>query len=180
MESRLYPVPKDAFAAVESLRLTQISSRWTWWTKKFTPLFVFVGIPSLLLLPKDEDFGGIKGYLMLALLFVVALVCWWFFVADLADEVEDHGDWLLVRRGDVEEKVLLANIMQVKDSGRGDSPRIVLRLVNPGRFGRQIAFMPQQDSGWTFNPFAKTEIGAALIARVEQARAQLRNAQRAS
>jgi hypothetical protein len=131
---------------------------------------IFIGIPALLFMPKDDDFGGVKGYLMLALLFVVAAVCWWFFVADLADEVEDHGDSLLVRRGDVEEKVLLTNIMQVKDSGRGDSPRIVLRLIVPGKFGRQIAFMPKQEAGWSFNPFAKTEVGKDLIERVQQAR----------
>lgn len=131
---------------------------------------IFIGIPSLLFMPKDDDFGGVKGYLMLALLFVVAAVCWWFFVADLADEVEDHGDWLLVRRGDVEEKVLLTDIMLVKDSGRGDSPRIVLRLLKPGGFGRQIAFMPRRDVGWSFNPFAKTEVGEELTERVRQAR----------
>jgi hypothetical protein len=147
-----------------------LSSRWTWTTKKITPLMIFIGIPSLLFMPKDDDFGGVKGYLMLALLFVVAAVGWWFFVADLADEVEDHGDWLLVRRGDVEEKVLLTDIMLVKDSGRGDSPRIVLRLLKPGRFGRQVAFMPRRDVGWSFNPFAKTEVGEDLTERVRQAR----------
>jgi hypothetical protein len=147
-----------------------LSSRWTWTTKKITPLMIFIGIPSLLFMPKDDDFGGVKGYLMLALLFVVAAVGWWFFVADLADEVEDHGDWLLVRRGDVEEKVLLTDIMLVKDSGRGDSPRIVLRLLKPGQFGRQIAFMPRRDVGWSFNPFAKTEVGEDLTERVRQAR----------
>ena len=156
--------------------MNTISSRWTWWTKKVTPLLVFVGIPAMLLLPKDEDFGGIKGYAMLALLFVVAVFCWWWFVSDLADEVQDCGDWLLVRRGDVEEKVMLTNIMQVKDSGRGDSPRIVLRLIVPGRFGRYVAFMPKQDVGWSFNPFAKTEVGENLIARVEQARDNARRA----
>jgi len=150
--------------------MNTISSRWTWTTKKITPLMIFIGIPALLFMPKDDDFGGAKGYLMLALLFVVAAVCWWFFVADLADEVEDHGDWLLVRRGEIEEKVLLTDIVQVKDSGRGDSPRIVLRLVNPGRFGRRIAFMPRRDAGWSFNPFAKTEVGADLTERVRQAR----------
>ena len=90
--------------------------------------------------------------------------------------MQDCGDWLLVRRGDVEEKVMLTNIMQVKDSGRGDSPRIVLRLIVPGRFGRYVAFMPKQDVGWSFNPFAKTEVGENLIARVEQARDNVRRA----
>jgi len=156
--------------------LNLISSRWTWWTKKLTPLAVFVGIPALLLLPKDAEFGGAKGYLMWAAMFAVALFCWWWFVLDLADEVEDHGDWLLVRRGDIEEKVPLTNVMLVKDSGRGDSPRIVLRLVVPGRFGRVIAFMPRQDAGWSFNPFAKTEVGESLTARVEQARDSARRA----
>ena len=123
----------------------------------------------MLLLPKDENFG-VKGYVLVALLFAAGFVAWRFRVADLADEVVDHGDWLLVRRGAVEEKVLLTDIAQVNDSGRGDSPRIVLRLVKPGRLGRQIAFIPQQSAGWSINPFAKTEIGEDLITRVEQAR----------
>lgn len=142
----------------------------------FTPLFVFIGTPALLLIPKEAGFSGAKDYLMWALLFAVGLFCWWWFVSDLADEVEDHGEWLLVRRGDVEEKVPLANIMLVKDSGRGDSPRIVLRLVQPCRFGRYVAFMPQQDSRWSFNPFAKTEVGENLTARVAQARDSARRA----
>lgn len=153
-----------------------ISSRWTWWTKRITPLVVFAGIPSILLLPKDEGFGGAKGYLMCAVLFAVGVFSWWWFVLDLADEVEDHGDWLVVRRGGVEDKVPLSNIMLVKDSGRGDSPRIVLRLVVPGRFGRVIAFMPLQDSRWALNPFAKTEVGENLTARVAQARDSARRA----
>jgi len=157
-------------------RLSTISSSWTWWTKKFTPLFAFIGVPLLLFLPKDEDFSGVKGYLSIAALFVVAVACWLWFVIDLADEVVDQGDSLLVRRGDVEEKVPLTNIMEVKDSGRGDSPRIVLRLIVPGKFGRRIAFMPKQDVGWSFNPFAKTEVGENLIARVEQARDNARRA----
>lgn len=156
--------------------MNTISSQWTWWTKTFTPLFAFIGVPAMLLLPKDEDFGGVKGYLAIGALFVGAVVCWLWFVIDLADEVQDCGDWLLVRRGGTDEKVMLTNIMEVKDSGRGDSPRIVLRLLVPGKFGRRIAFMPKQDVGWSFNPFAKTEVGENLIARVEQARDNARRA----
>ena len=48
-------------------------------------------------------------------------------------------------------------------------PRIVLRLVSPGKFGSEVAFFPQRS--FTFNPFAKIPIAEDLIGRVYRAHA---------
>src|SRR5262245_8240746 len=108
--------------------LNTISSPWTWAIRKGTPLLIFVGLPSLLFLEKDEGFPR-TGYVLMAILFVVTLVFWRLFIATLADEVEDHGDRLLVRRGAEQETVLLADIMHVTESIGSESQRIILKLV---------------------------------------------------
>ena len=89
---------------------------------------------------------------------------------DLADEVYDDGETLLVKQGDDQERIPLSNIMNV--SITNSSPRrITLRLRNPGRFGNEVTFAPKQ--GLTFNPFAKNEVAEDLILRVERARSRL-------
>ena len=46
---------------------------------------------------------------------------------DLADEVEDHGDWLRVRRGSVEERVNLVDVMNVSMNQFSNPRRLSLR-----------------------------------------------------
>lgn len=87
---------------------------------------------------------------------------------DLADEVFDDGDSLLVKQGGDQERIPLSNIMNVS-IGNSSPRRITLRLRNPGRFGNEVTFAPRQ--GFTFNPFAKNEVAEDLILRVERARA---------
>lgn len=88
---------------------------------------------------------------------------------DLADEVFDDGETLLVKQGGDQERIPLSNIMNVSISN--SSPRrITLRLRHPGRFGNEVTFAPMQ--GFTFNPFAKNQVAENLILRVEQARSR--------
>src|SRR5579871_3907468 len=72
---------------------------------------------------------------------------------NLADEVDDGGDFLLVKFRGYEERVPLANIMNVNSTMMVNPPRITLRLVNPAPFGSEISFMPRVR--FTLNPFAK-------------------------
>jgi hypothetical protein len=90
------------------------------------------------------------------------------FIWDLADEVQDGGDFLLVSYKGREERIDLANIMNVSVSTNVNPPRITLRLVNPGSFGREIVFSPV--SGFTLNPLARNTIADDLIERVDRAR----------
>jgi len=89
-------------------------------------------------------------------------------VWDLADEVWDGGDHLVVKIGGESETVPLSNIMNVSASTLVNPPRITLRLVNPGRFGREISFSPPRNS--LFNPFARNSVADELIERVHRAR----------
>ena len=91
-------------------------------------------------------------------------------VWDLMDEVYDCGDYLLVRNGAEEDTVPLTNIMNVSATMLINPPRITLKLVNPGKFGKEIAFSPIRR--FTLNPFAKDKVSEDLISRVDQARSR--------
>ena len=88
---------------------------------------------------------------------------------DLADEVLDGGQFLLVRQGGQEERVQLSNIMNVSVSTMTNPVRITLRLVTPGRFGREITFMPPFGSSWR-RPFAMNPVAEDLMIRANAAR----------
>ena len=88
-------------------------------------------------------------------------------VWDLADEVYDCGDALLVKNRGEEELVPLSNIMNVSASTLVNPPRIALRLITPGKFGSEIAFSPI--TGFRLNPFAKNPVAEDLMLRVHQA-----------
>ncbi len=87
---------------------------------------------------------------------------------DLADEVHDCGDALLIRKGGEQERIPLSGIMNVSATVLVNPPRITLRLVNPGRFGTEVAFMPL--THFSLNPFKKSPIADDLIVRVDRAR----------
>lgn len=89
---------------------------------------------------------------------------------DLADEVYDCGDTLLIKNGGKEDTVALSNIMNVSASTFMNPPRVTLGLVTPSTFGSEVAFSPVV--GFTFNPFAKNQVTEDLIVRVDQARSK--------
>jgi hypothetical protein len=89
-------------------------------------------------------------------------------VWDLADEVLDAGDHLLVKRRGTEERISIANIMNVSVSSYVNPIRVSLRLVKPGKLGPVIAFTPQ--APFTLNPFAKNRVAEDLIVRVHRER----------
>ncbi len=87
---------------------------------------------------------------------------------NLADEVCDGGDYLLVKRRGIEARVALSDIMNVGTSWSTRPPRVTLRLRKPGQFGDSIAFIPK--SFVSFNPFARNPVEEDLIRRVDAAR----------
>lgn len=89
---------------------------------------------------------------------------------DLADEVYDCGDSLLIRNRSKEDTIALSNIMNVSASTYMNPPRVTLRLVTPSKFGSEVAFSPIV--GFTLNPFAKNRVTENLIVRVDQARSR--------
>ncbi|HEV2229825.1 MAG TPA: hypothetical protein VGR86_12805 [Steroidobacteraceae bacterium] len=89
-------------------------------------------------------------------------------VFDLADEVVDEGDALRVRFGEDEERIPLAEIVNLSYSGITNPPRITLTLRTAGRFGREVSFSPQQSF---LSPlFRPNPLVNDLIERVDAAR----------
>ena len=94
-------------------------------------------------------------------------------VWDLADEVRDGGSYLLVRKGSTEQRVQLADVMNVSMSRATSPQRLTLRLRTPGEVGDEIAFVPRMQA-FQFNPFARNPIAENLIRRFDAARSERR------
>jgi hypothetical protein len=151
--------------------MKQISSKSQFVIKWFFPIFWFGMLAIMVAMPFVVD--GPRG--APPLFFVIPCVmavggCLFlkFMVWDLADKVYDCGDHLLVSRHGEEESVPFSNIMNVSAAFMMNPPRITLRLVQPGKFGDEIAFSPA--ASLHLNPFAKNPIVEDLIVRVDQAR----------
>jgi hypothetical protein len=67
-----------------------------------------------------------------------------------ADEVVDAGDCLLVRRGSVQDRVELSNVLEVRGEGLRDRSQITLFLAQPGKFGRKIFFIALRNRSFWF------------------------------
>ncbi len=88
---------------------------------------------------------------------------------DLADEVQDAGTFLLVRKGPVELRVQLNNVLNVSMSQLTNPKRLTLRLRSPCELGDEIAFIPKAPV-WQWNPFARNPIAEDLMRRADNAR----------
>ena len=88
-------------------------------------------------------------------------------VFDLADEVYDTGDALVVRFGADEQRIPLEDIINVNCTQFVNPTRITLTLRHAGRFGREISFAPQRK---LLGAFARNAYARELIERVEAAR----------
>jgi hypothetical protein len=89
-------------------------------------------------------------------------------VLDLADAVYDEGDALRVRFGSDEDRIPLANIINISYAGMTNPQRVTLTLRTSGRFGREVSFSPPQ----TFlSPLLRRNaLVDELIERVDAAR----------
>jgi hypothetical protein len=150
--------------------MKKISGQSTFYYKRVLPVLLF-GLPVFFVYV--GLFASRERLPLPALLPVLLLVPFVYLlmrklVWDLADEVWDGGDHLVVKIGGESETVPLSNIMNVSASTLVNPPRITLRLVNPGRFGREISFSPPRNS--LFNPFARNSVADELIERVHRAR----------
>lgn len=151
--------------------MKRISSGNTYFSKKVFPVVWFGGIAfisvAVMLEGKPANLVFLIGPAFMA---VIGLLLMKSLVWNLVDEVYDCGDYLLVKNRGEEDNVALSNIMNVSATTMTNPPRITLRLVNPGKFGREIAFSPVRK--FTLNPFVKDQISEDLIVRVDQARSK--------
>jgi len=150
--------------------MKKISSRWTFFNKWVFPvslfgfLAAFVALSLSLGAPEKDPMFLIGPAAMAIFGFVLMRKLVW----DLADEVYDCGDELLIKNRGKEDRIKLSNVINVNVSSLTNPPRITLRLDKPGRLGPEISFSPPR--AFSLNPFAKNPIGEDLIVRVDRAR----------
>jgi hypothetical protein len=89
---------------------------------------------------------------------------------DLADEVYDCGEYLLVKMKGEEDSVQLTNVMNVSATTNSSPRRITLRLINPSKFGPEISFSPI--AGFFDRLSTKNVVVEDLMVRVDAARAK--------
>ena len=152
-----------------------ISSKQTYFTKRVFPAIWLGGVALFLVAALfmlatrsaqvDPMAVVIPAVMLLFGFFMFRKLLW-----GLADEVQDAGNYLLVRNGSIEQRIPLTNIMNVSMSQFTNPRRLTLRLRSPCEFGDEIAFIPKM-AGFRLNPFARNAIAEDLMKRVDEARA---------
>jgi hypothetical protein len=156
--------------------MKRISSTKTAFYKKVFPViwFGFIGVVAVqMVLQGVRSMGDAVAVVGPILMGVIGYFIMRRFIWDLADEVYDDGDVLVVRNGGKEHRVPLTDIMNVSSTMALNPPRITLRLTGPssqGPLGDEVSFSPEKRFAW--NPFAKNEVAEDLIVRVDRARLQ--------
>jgi len=148
----------------------KISSGSTYFYKHIFPVIWFLmaatSVAIILLIPgagKSLPFPALVGPVVVA---VIGFVIMKRFIFDLADEVWDAGDTLVVRLKGREDHIPLSEIMNISYSAFTNPRRATLTLRHPGLFGREVTFCPVAKA--TFS--AKNPIIDDLIERVDRAR----------
>jgi len=150
--------------------MKQISSRYLFFSKRIFPLFWF-GFFGFFVYSVLHTSPSFDGSLILFLLFPIGMAAFGYFLFkkmlwDLADQVWDAGDALVVRFGSEQERIPLANIMNVSYSYMMNPSRVTLTLRSACRFGEEVSFAPPT----SFIPFARSRVITDLIRRVDAAR----------
>jgi len=84
----------------------------------------------------------------------------------LADVVIDAGDALIVRKGRVEDRIPLSNIMNVSYQILTNPPRVTLSLRKEGALGSEVTFLAPA----TLWQFSRSPVIMDLIRRIDEAR----------
>jgi hypothetical protein len=153
--------------------MERISSRWTFFYKRVFPIFWFGFCVAFFILPLlGIPISGRSPpgpfFIFPVVMFAVGFLIMRKLIFDLADQVWDDGDSLLVRNRGEELRVALADIKNVNYTPFVSPPRVVLSLRQTTAFGDQIAFCAPV----RLVPFASSPVIADLINRVDAARRQ--------
>jgi hypothetical protein len=150
----------------------RISSRSTFFYKRVFPLIWFGFLVFMIAIPltAKNTRGHFSIFFFLPPAFMAAIGYFIFkkLIFDLADEVTDAGDALIVRFGSEQQRIPLSEIMNISYSYMTNPPRVTLTLRTPSQFGKEVSFSPPT----RFVPFAKSPIVADLIERVDAARSR--------
>jgi hypothetical protein len=154
------------------MAMRRISSRMTFFYKRILPLIfcgvfvIFVVVTWIGLSRSPGQFPGMPFLIVPVLIFAFIFFVMKKMIFDLVDEVLDGGDALIVRNRGREDRVTLANIMNVNYSPFINPPRVTLTLRQPSVFGNQITFCAPV----RFVPFSTSPLVDELIGRIDAAR----------
>jgi hypothetical protein len=150
--------------------MQRISSSGTFFSKKVFPVLFFGGLGYFFFDAYRSGELASDPFLIVGMLFMVVVGGFVFrvFVWDLADEVDDHGTFLEVRRGSVTDRIPMSNIMNVSATQFANPPRVTLKLVKPGPLGREVSFSLKLP--FSLGPITKSAIVEDLTERAYAAR----------
>ena len=143
----------------------------TFYYKRVSPI-LFFGVVLLMfgfgLLPalRDRQVSNLTFQVVLLLLAVFAYRFMKKSVFNLADEVLDAGDALVVRSGGQEERIALSDIKNVSYSPYMSPPQVTLSVRRHTVFGETIAFLAPV----SMSPVRSSAVIHDLIDRVDAAR----------
>jgi hypothetical protein len=136
----------------------------TFFAKKVFPIFVAMFVVVYVVFgPPAPSYGAV----LAGIAGIAIFAAWhWYFVLPLADEVLDCGDHLMVRRGAVQQRVLLSELSAASFDRR--SGVMSLRFARPGPFDARIEFLPF----WVLRiaPRSPHPLEDDLIRRIDAAR----------
>jgi hypothetical protein len=151
--------------------MRRISSQWTFFYKFIFPIvwvgFIIVFLAVAIFAPTRSGQGPpIPVLIVPIIMLVIGFTLMKKFIFDLADEVWDDGNTLVVKKSGQEERIALRDIKNVNYSTMSSPPRVVLLLRRPSVFGDQVAFC----APIRFVPFATSPLIDDLINRIDAAR----------
>lgn len=125
----------------------------------FLAIFFVIGV----------SFGAYEQSIMFLIMPIIMIVFGFFlfksFAWDLADEVLDNGNELLVTRNNQNTRIELKDIVNINHQ-KSSPERVVLTIRNKDIWGGEIAFIPP----FRFNVLSKNKYVEDLIERVDKAR----------
>ena len=150
--------------------MKRISSRMTGFLKRGLPVLLLGLVAAVVgILALGKHATPVPWVVLVSLpviLFTIVAVLLKTLVFDLADEVHDAGDHLVVRKGDITERVALKDIANIGWTVMINPPRVTLTLRKPGRLGKEIVFSPRQP----LIQIGRNPLVTQLIERVDAAR----------
>ncbi len=153
--------------------MQRLSSRSTFFYKRVFPilLLAYAAIFPIVGLVFGLAQQGLMEFLFIVVLapvFTIVpgyLILNWF-IFDLADEVWDDGEELVVRKSDREVRVPLAECINVNYERFVNPSRVTIMLRQSTEIGATVSFIPPQH----MNPFKMPPLVAPLIHRIDAAR----------
>ena len=146
----------------------------------FKVLFPTIWVGGLLVIfgmilfgPKPEDAGPldtIVPLMMMGFMMVVGLVSFKKLLWSCVDQVHDAGDSFVFRKGGIEQRVALIDVVNISYSV-GSPSRATIRIRHAGSLGKDLSFfLPAR-----MNPMAKAPLLDDLIDRVDAAKLRHRS-----